>query len=416
MADYTVTSTLGATPPPEVIYSHHITPTTSTSNRTEITRGETVEFALVYNPNGSGNVTWELSGQSTFTNNNDITLTSASGVTRTISASAPLGDYYIEADPPFSYGSNQRWHYTVVASVDDIVDAFDLGTLTNVAPSTVFDSIIIDVLGIDSGQDCTASIETGAGTFRIRAPAGSWGSYSSADKTVQLDYEIQVRLTSSSSLSTAVTTTLRITGDFTSSYVEDILSITTYATATDDSEVQFPTTSLPISLLDVKNFFGGSGNLSAYHKGSGGLLPNIASNSGVPSGVPINLSDLVGAWNRFYWATLPPNKSDSADSTGGPVTASVTFNTSDWDIGFGTFGDSAEYKFELDFTVNGGASMTPSSGYGTWGSTSSLKIAVGASQAEKFAVGIITIYARHTSYTTETEISCQASFSVTVFK
>lgn len=84
--------------------------------------------------------------------------------------------------------------------------------------------------------------------------------------------------------------------------------------------------SYPITLADVRAEFGGAvgTSLGAYVRG-GAYVPNAAPNLGVPTALPINLGDLLGAAAVVYGATLSPTYlSKVRVGTGTATTAACT--------------------------------------------------------------------------------------------
>jgi hypothetical protein len=81
----------------------------------------------------------------------------------------------------------------------------------------------------------------------------------------------------------------------------------------------------PITMAQVRAEFGGTAGvtkLSAYVR-SGALVPNYPANSGVPTSVPIKLSDLCGASNTPpYSASAAPTTVTGSRTTPGIATSS----------------------------------------------------------------------------------------------
>lgn len=111
-----------------------------------------------------------------------------------------------------------RFSAEVVAEItaDLIPDQFTFTDQTSVALSTVIESALITVLGVDAAENIAISI-TG-GEYSIDG-----GAYTSIAGTVQLNQTVKVRITSSGLYNTAVNTTLTIGG------VVDVFSATTLA-------------------------------------------------------------------------------------------------------------------------------------------------------------------------------------------
>lgn len=85
-----------------------------------------------------------------------------------------------------------------------------------------------------------------------------------------------------------------------------------------------------IAITDIQTFFGGGGTniaISSYYKG-GGLVPNIAGNSGVPTSGVISLSNFYGAVKTSS-STLPIKVGSGTFSTkgGGSLATGLVANT-----------------------------------------------------------------------------------------
>lgn len=108
--------------------------------------------------------------------------------------------------------------------IDTLPDGFTFTDQTDVALSTLIESDVITVAGVDAGQDIPITV-TG-GEYAVSTDGGSsFGAWTSAGSNVQLNQQIKVRGTSSGSLSTQTDIVLTVGG------VSDTFSLTT----TDDS-------------------------------------------------------------------------------------------------------------------------------------------------------------------------------------
>lgn len=120
--------------------------------------------------------------------------------------------------------------------------------------------------------------------------------------------------------------------------------------------VYFPKTVAPISLKsDVQAFFGGDTSLEKpkltdYLKG-GSYVPNIAQNSGVPSALPLGLTDLLGSAIDFNWNVAPSNKSHTTTPSGGGTSYIDIFwqQSFDWTLLTGAL-HQAEIKYSVTTT------------------------------------------------------------------
>jgi hypothetical protein len=109
-----------------------------------------------------------------------------------------------------------------IEQTDTAPDAFTLTDQTDVALSTQIESNVITVTGINAAASIIIS-GTGA-EYRVSTDGGTtFGAYTSTGGTVDVDDQVQVRLTSSASNSTESTATLTIGG------VSDTWNVTTEA-------------------------------------------------------------------------------------------------------------------------------------------------------------------------------------------
>lgn len=195
-------------------------------------------------------------------------------------------------------GVTDTWTVTTRAA-NTTPDPFSFTNLTNVSPSQQHISNQITVSGIEAG--ITASISGGGGQFSVNG-----GAFSSTSRTVNNGDVIDLRMTSSANYSTTVTTTLNLNG------VTGSWSITTQPAQSETLIFPFPRTSLPVSISDLKNFWGighaageAYARLTNYYRG-GDLVPNITQNNAIPTSGAIFLSDFVGASHQAYWVDNGP--------------------------------------------------------------------------------------------------------------
>ena len=124
----------------------------------------------------------------------------------------------------------------VVSTGNGIPDGFSFTSLTGVDPSTVYESNVITVTGIN--VTTPISVSTG-GSYAISTDNGvTWGAWVTTAGTVAFNNQVKVRNTSSATPATAVVTTLTIGG------VSGSFSITT-------NSYTAPPTWMPMTMLNI---------------------------------------------------------------------------------------------------------------------------------------------------------------------
>ena len=104
----------------------------------------------------------------------------------------------------------------------------------------------------------------------------------------------------------------------------------------------------PITMTDVINEFGGTGELGAYLRG-GSYVPNITGNSGVPTALPIEMAQLCNA-SKAPTASASPS---SVSGTGvAPATVTSGSTTCTASGGFAPFTYSWTFVSGTALTVN----------------------------------------------------------------
>lgn len=206
-------------------------PMTSASNAVVATLGDgtdTADLAVTYNPIAGWAVQEAVSapigvvgkvgedfvgaigdGSQFYYPTADATSISADGTITTDSA--------VNIDMQFWDTADDTWKQItlVIAVADTVPDAFSFPSLSNQAVSTVLESNIVTVTGINSSTAVTMTTTDGM-EYRING-----GTYKSTADTVVLNDTVQLRVTSSGSEGTMVTGTLDIGG------VTDLWGVTT---------------------------------------------------------------------------------------------------------------------------------------------------------------------------------------------
>lgn len=213
--------------------------------------------------------------------------------------------YHITEDG--STGSFTRTLEVIDAPVDTTPDQFTFTDLTNQLLSTVIESDVITVTGVEASTDIPVSI-TG-GEYSVSTDNGStFGAYTSANTNVQLNYQIKVRHTTSATNNDVVTTTLTVGGvsdDFTST-TETAVGVVPQGTITIGTiTVDTNTASVPFTYDDTDQ-------TGFEYSIDGGAYTSTTS--------PINLSSLND--NQQYSISIR-----AINASGSGTIASTTFTT-----------------------------------------------------------------------------------------
>lgn len=216
-------------------------------------------------------------------------------------------------------GVTDTWTVTTRAA-NTTPNAFSFNNVSSASTATQYTSNTITVSGIEAG--ITASISGGGGTFSVNG-----GAYSSTSRTVNNGDQITLRMTSSASYSTTTTTTLNLNG------VTGSWQLTTIPQS-GELLVPFPKANPPVSMQDIKGFFGvdamsGSyANLRSYYRG-GDLVPNISQNNAIATSGNLFLSSFAGSSHRVFWADNGPI---SRFYQINPATTASPFENISWQI------------------------------------------------------------------------------------
>lgn len=194
--------------------------------------------------------------------------------------------------------------------------------------------------------------------------------------------------------------------------------------------INFGHTSGEVSLLDIKGFFGGGSNLRDYFR-KGRNVPDMPTNSGIPTSGDLRITDFRGAATALFIAAHPRTIEQQLVTTYGTKSTSVGWNIwsgeiDDWDLGYSKFiKDNAQFRYTM--------SVTYQSAYGTtnplvdpvldsstgnpsaWSSNNKqVSVTVTGQRREEFsAIITVNMYARHRDFTSKV-VSTSAQFRVRV--
>lgn len=201
---------------------------------------------------------------------------------------------------------------TVETPVDTTPAAFSFADQTDVEPDSVDESNAITITAVDAGEDVLVSI-TG-GSYAVSTDGGAtWGAFTTASTNVQLNYQIKVQVTASSSFSTAASATLTAGG------VSDTFTRTTRAAVLPTQDVTLPD-------LNVGQSEAVSVDLDSYFSGASSYAV-----SGLPagSGYSFSGSTIVGQGNDNDLAASPFTVTVTASSADGSIQDSFSVAVSD---------------------------------------------------------------------------------------
>jgi hypothetical protein len=176
-------------------------------------------------------------------------------------------------------------------------------------------------------------------------------------------------------------------------------------------------TSGAISLLDLKNEFGGFNpvRLSDYYRG-GRLVPNLFNNSGVPSSGTIKISDFYGA-SAVTTETLSVSPvSNDVSSNAATYTVQVSSNTS-WTFSSNVSwlpSNASQQNGNVNVTINVASNNSSSSRNGVITFTTVNDGITATHQVTQSAPTLV--YNAYTvSFSSNPSSACSGSFSTTVY-
>lgn len=121
----------------------------------------------------------------------------------------------------------------------------------------------------------------------------------------------------------------------------------------------------PLSLREVINFFGAGDSLADFRRGAG-IVPNIPENSGVPTGFPISLRQLLGVYDAPSYTPISVTANHVTESgTFAPVTGSSTRTVSGGDGSYTTLWTLVSGEALLSGANTGSSASFSTSSMGT---------------------------------------------------
>ena len=341
-----------------------------------------------YAVTGKDTRTW-TTGSTSFT-------VSSSSVSITVAAGATSGSDSITIDP---VAANPNSAITVYFKQPDRTpDTPSFPNITGANPSDTVESAHVRITGIDNGTTVTIS---GVGGY-VRKSNNEPATQTSI--TINDRDYIHFVCNTPSTFNTTRSYTITV-GTWSATW-----TVTTRDIGDDISYIPVPYSGTRIALSDVIATFQNptlteNRNMSAYLRApAGNLVPDLAANAGVPTSLPVKLSDFIGAKNALYWVKKPQNRDYSWNTVANGTT---TINTGwgigganylqEWLLGFGDYLDEyAEIRYEL--SLDPGVSYSVDGGNPSVWSTANRWIslsATGVSGREDTFNATVTIYVRH---------------------
>lgn len=394
----------------------------STSNR--ITLAASQVLAITTSPLHDGS-TLTINGFSTnvWTNSSSINISSGTE-TKLVKASPTLGN--VDLTVTKSGATTKYIYLTIVSSIDDTPDAFNLPDITAANPNSKYLIKYFTVSGINTSVTMSCS-----GTANPTTKVGVNGTEDSSNKTVQNGDGVYIYGNAPSTYAATSTASLTI-GTRTES-----ADITTKNDPASGTRIPLGISSGAINMDALRKLFGVSSygfydsvGLSQLYRG-GSYVPDITTgtpnNANIPTSGEIALSDFYDSCTVIYFSTDPSNKSALINTISSAQTVYLTFSTDDWTMGYSPdMKYAVEYAFSHDLTLNaanaGSVTLEGSANNGSYVNlitndpysftnysdvgTLTLKI-VAAQSSECIMHGQITITARHkdkTSYSTTTTV------------
>lgn len=364
-------------------FTHYFFVRTSASP-VQVERGDTVVFSYQNTGNASGTALVGSFASSQWTSSSSVSVSKGNSTSKVIKADAALG---------FDTITFTRSGYTsasvsieIIDNTDTTPDNFDFISLTKQNPNVLIESNQITVSGITE----PVAISVSNGGKYAKNGANSWVS----SGMVADGDTIKVRNTTALAYATSVATTVTIGG------VSDVWTITTKNSPGSGQVIPAPFTSLPVSLLALKAFFGGDGKLKSYLRG-GVNVPDISQNNAIAKTLPLSLASFAGAHTALYFSQSPGGKQRLYHTNVSAQTANLTwFKGTDFDVGYGILTGLVHVKYVVT-RLTGDTPVISSPGTpGTYSlNNSSVTLSLTKPQGnESYHTGYVTIYVIHPNY------------------
>jgi len=279
----------------------------------------------------------------------NMTIAAGAAIQRGIISTATLGDTALTVS---GGGQSRTILLSIVASLDSTPASFSLGgPQTGLNPNVEVFLPNITITGIN-----TSVTATGTNLLLRRSNGGGW----TTNLTVVEGTVLLVKATSPANYNQTVRSTLTVGG--TTAFVD--LS-TKLSAETGGTFFPFPVPlgSAPISLSQIISFYAGTTprNLNAFRKTNlaGSLIPNITQNANIAGATGnISLSQFRGSGTTLFFAQAPISKNESAITTGGAQSRTLTWIAgTDFQLGFGPrMSTNVNYRYVVTQDSGGGLS------------------------------------------------------------
>jgi len=325
--------------------------------------------------------------------------------------------YSTAVNATLTVGTTSDTYTVTTRAIDDDPAQFNIGAnQTNLGRNITVNIGSFTVSGMDSGATQTF---TASGTASPQISKNNNDFFTSLTG-IQNGDTIYTRGTTSSSYSASTTATV------TAGATSDSATLTTESNPTaGDNEISIGITSGTISLDDIISFFAGTGlgrptNLGSFYRG-GTYVPNITTNSGIPTSGTISITDFYGSATEFTFVMNNSYKAVANEQSNSSQNMQVFWSTGDWDVGPNGSLDvgGAEYRYS-DFTIQS-QTGTPApqvvqgtSTFSTSNTTFQVQAALVNQNNEYFTYGTLTIQARSVADNSKV-VSRTVSWSFLVF-
>lgn len=341
----------------------------------QLVEGDVLEFSPALLP-GDDDVTIGAFSSVFWTNTSGITFTAptTTSQSRTVKSNPTLSASSVVASA--SGHTSDTCFFEILSNVDGLPDDIsgDLGSnITGATPSNTYDFPPVTISGVSTAIVSRATATSSSGdTITCEHKVGANGTYSSSDKICNNGDKIYVRCDADDDYGETVTVTLKIgsnvgsQGVLNTTYVQDVVTITTFADPLTGTRIPFTPSSGAISLNDISKFHGPGDGLTAsmsnYYRGGSYIIDTTTgspNNSEVPTSGAISFDDFYNSFTTIYFTTPPSNQGLVLDTQTTSATGQLDWSRSagDWAVGFSpTMFGNVDYRITHEVTQTQGQS------------------------------------------------------------
>tara|TARA_A100001035_G_scaffold189882_1_gene151574 strand:+ start:1373 stop:2755 length:1383 start_codon:yes stop_codon:yes gene_type:complete len=347
----------------------------TSSSPIQLVEGDVLEFSPALLP-GDATITIGSFASTFWTSTSSITFTAptTTSQSRTVKSSPTLAASSVTASA--SSHTSDTCFFEIISSTDGLPDDIDgdLGSnITGATPGNTFDFPPVTVSGVSVAIVSRATATSSSGdTITCEHKVGANGTYSASDKICNNGDKIYVRCNADDDFSETVTITMKLgsnvgsQGVLGTTYVQDVVTITTFLDPLTGTRIPFTPSSGQISLNDISKFHGpGDGlqaSLSNYYRGGSYIINTTTgspNNSALPTSGQISFDDFYNSFTTIYFPSPPGNQSLSLNTTSSSATGQLDWSRSagDWTIGFSpTMFGNVDYRLTHEVTETTGQS------------------------------------------------------------